>query len=237
MQYTIIAGDYILVNKLSYGARIFDVFSALSGKKVKVSRIYGLSNVKHNDVVVFNTPYPNNSSKIKMDMMSYYVKRCFGTPGDTISIKNVFYKTTSSVKTRKIITEIPKMPYSTTKKDTTIDWIIKTFGSCYIPKKGATIKLNKKHSILYKKIIEWELNKSLTLKNNGLWLDKQPLLTYTFTHNYYFMTGDNTFNSYDSRYWGFLPDDFIVGKALLIWKSKNLTTGKYRWNRFMKTIK
>lgn len=69
-------GDYVLVNKLIYGARIFNIFSALKEKRVKINRILAFSRIKRNDILVFNFPYPNKSSRIKMDMMKYYIKRC-----------------------------------------------------------------------------------------------------------------------------------------------------------------
>ncbi len=90
---------------------------------------------------------------------------------------------------------------------------------------------------MYKNAIEWELEKELTFRNDTLWQGNRVLLSYRFTHNYYFMAGDNTLNSCDSRYWGLLPDNFIVGKAVLIWKSKDLSIDTYRWNRFMKVLK
>ena len=64
----IIPGDYVLVNKLAYGARLFDLFDALEGKKVKIRRTPGYTHVKHNDVVVFHIPHPHGWDKIEMDM-------------------------------------------------------------------------------------------------------------------------------------------------------------------------
>ena len=82
----IIPGDYVLVNKLAYGARIFDLFDALEGKKVKIRRIPGYTHVKYNDVVVFHIPHPHGWDKIEMDMFKCYIKRCIGLPGDTLRI-------------------------------------------------------------------------------------------------------------------------------------------------------
>ncbi len=245
----IIQGDYVLVDKLSYGARIFNVFSALAGERVKVRRFPSFSNINYNDIIVFNFPYPNKSSKIKLDMMKYYIKRCIGISGDTIRIVKGYYEVNNFFKKLGYITsqndlnkkgnrilKAEKKFYSY-PEDSVLNWTIKNFGPLYIPKKGDNIKLDRKNSVLYKSPIEWELEKELTFRNDTLWQDNKPLLSYTFTHNYYFMAGDNTLNSYDSRYWGLLPDDFIVGKAILIWKSKDLSTDAYRWNRFMKVLR
>ncbi|ULB35961.1 S26 family signal peptidase [Proteiniphilum propionicum] len=77
----------------------------------------------------------------------------------------------------------------------------------------------------------------LPLENDTLRDKGEPLPAYTFSHNYYFMEGDKVDNSQDSRYWGLLPDDLIVGKASLVWKSMNPYSNTFRWNRFMKSIK
>ncbi len=249
MRHTIIKGDCVFVNKLIYGARIFDVFSALAGERVKVRRVPGFSHIKRNDIIVFNMPYPNRSSEIEMDMMKYYIKRCLGISGDTVRIINGSYKVYSSIESlcstttskelshrRNRILEIPK-GFHSSFRDTIFNYTLNNLGAFCIPQKGTTIQLEKKNYVLYKNAIEWELEKQLTFRNDTLWQGNKPLLNYTFTHNYYFTVGDNTLNSYDSRYWGLLPDDFIVGKAVFIWKSKDLSTGTYRWNRFMKFLK
>jgi signal peptidase I len=68
-------------------------------------------------------------------------------------------------------------------------------------------------------------------------LDDEPVNNYTFRQNYYFMAGDHIFDSNDSRYWGLLPEDHIVGNTAIIWQFKSVQTGKHQWNRFFKTIK
>ncbi|WP_242364727.1 signal peptidase I, partial [Bacteroides uniformis] len=84
MEPSLLAGDYILVDKCSKGARLFDVFAALERKEVKIHRMPGWREFKRNDVLVFNFPYPGSWDSIAFDVMSYYVKRCIAVPGDTL---------------------------------------------------------------------------------------------------------------------------------------------------------
>lgn len=249
MEPTIIPGDYILVNKLAYGARLFDLFDAVEGKKVKIKRVPGFTRIKNNDVVVFHPPYPHSRDKIEMDMYKYFIKRCIGISGDTLRIVNGTYTvhvdlerelgnyTGQQMLSHMTEEMLPGGVYHTFPWDSLLNWNIKNFGPIYIPKKGDQIILDRTNSLLYKNIIEWEKGYSLSLENDTLQDDGKPLLTYSFSHNYYFMGGDKVENSQDSRYWGLLPDDLIVGKAWLVWKSVNPYSGTFRKNRICNKIK
>ena len=103
--------------------------------------------------------------------------------------------------------------------------------------------MNEKNILLYEKYIQrYESNKDVEVKSGKLFIEGKPIDKYTFKQNYYFMMGDNRHNSEDSRYWGFVPSDHIVGKALLVWMSldseEKLTNifDKVRWNRLFKII-
>ena len=248
MEPTIIPGDYVLVNKLAYGARLFDLFDAVEGKKVNIRRAPGYTRVKNNDVVVFHIPHPNTWDKIEMNMSKYFIKRCIGVPGDTLRIINGFYVINADTGkrygnigaerqlSRTTKEQLPEGVFHTFPWDSTLNWNIKDFGPLYIPRKGDKIVLERTNSLLYKKIIEWEKGYPLTLSKDTLWDNATPLPSYIFSHNYYFMGGDKVENSQDSRYWGLLPDDLIVGKAAFIWKSKEPYSGKIRWKRILKKI-
>ncbi len=248
MEPAILPGDYVLVNKPAYGARLFDLFSAVEGKEVKVKRMPGYTRVKHNDVVVFHIPYPNKRDKIEMHMLKYYIKRCIGVPGDTLRIVNGIYTVNADTAKRlgnyageqslshKTKEELPAGVYTTFPRDSILNWNIKDFGPLYIPRKGDRITLDRTTALLYKKIIDWEKGYPLPLENDTLRDNGKPLQEYTFSHNYYFMGGDKVENSQDSRYWGLLPDDLIVGKAWLIWKSIDPHSGIFRRERILKKI-
>lgn len=108
-----------------------------------------------------------------------------------------------------------------------------------IPKKGWTVQLDSlTMPIYYRAIRTYEGNK-VEKVNNGWLINGKPATSYTFKMDYYWMMGDNRHNSIDSRYWGFLPEDHVVGKALFIWMSFD-TDGswfsKIRWSRIFKGI-
>ncbi len=120
-------------------------------------------------------------------------------------------------------------------------WNRDNFGPITIPKAGVTVSLNDSTVQLYKRIIEVYENNTLEVKNGKVFVNGNETDQYTFKMNYYWMMGDNRHNSADSRYWGFVPEDHIVGKVSFAWlsldKFKNWGEGKIRWNRMFRKIK
>jgi signal peptidase I len=101
-----------------------------------------------------------------------------------------------------------------------INWNIDNFGPLYIPKKGDKIAINDSTLGIYGQTIRlYEFHKNISFSNGKLYIDGNAISEYTFQQDYYFMMGDNRNNSYDSRYWGFVPENHILGKALMIWWS------------------
>ncbi len=117
------------------------------------------------------------------------------------------------------------------------NWTVDEFGPILIPKAGTTVKLTVDNLPLYRRIIEVFENHKLDVRGNQILIDGQPADSYTFKMDYYWMMGDNRHNSADSRYWGFVPEDHIVGVASFIMFSRNADTGKIRWNRLFKKVK
>lgn len=114
------------------------------------------------------------------------------------------------------------------------------FGPLVIPAEGMKIAINDKTLATYGSTIKlYEHNEDVKIENGKLLIDGKEVSEYTFKQNYYFMMGDNRHNSLDSRYWGFVPEDHIVGKAFFIWLSIDRNAdflNKIRWNRFFKLI-
>lgn len=106
----------------------------------------------------------------------------------------------------------------------------------YLPKVGDVLTIDSCNYNHYRYCIEYETGQPLKLKMGLVYLADTLLTEYHFKHDYYFMQGDNVNHSYDSRDWGLLPDDFILGVGQFIWFSKTLKTGQIRWNRMFKRL-
>lgn len=244
----LITGDNVLVAKPVLGARLFNVFASLRGEQTEIWRVPGFRMVKRNDVLVFNFPHPNNWSKIEMHILKYYIKRCIALPGDTLSISKGYYRV-SGVKEnlgnfdlqRRLsllpTSEIDPVVFSAFPYDSIMNWDIKDFGPLYIPKEGDKVVMNRINGIVYRKIIEWEQHGKIRIEGNKVFLNENLIQKYEFKKNYFFMAGDRILDSQDSRYWGLLPEEYIVGKAWIVWKSIDKYSGAFRWNRFLKEIK
>jgi len=113
-------------------------------------------------------------------------------------------------------------------------WTADNFGPLRIPKKGDQVPLNDSTIELYRRIIEGYEQQKLTTQNGQYFINGKAVNTYTIQENYYWMMGDNRHRSQDSRYWGFVPETHIVGRAALIWFSYSQSI---RWNRLFNLIK
>lgn len=117
-------------------------------------------------------------------------------------------------------------------------WTRDNYGPIYIPKKGAKLILNEYNLPMYERIIRTYEGNTLEVKNGKYYINGQETTTYQFKMDYYWMMGDNRHNSADSRYWGFVPEDHVVGRPVLVWlslnKDKGWFSGKIRFNRFFK---
>ena len=247
MSPTILSNDYILVNKSIMGARIFDIWEAAEEREVEIHRLPGLGKVKRNDVLVFHYPYPHKNDSLSMHLLKYYVKRCIALPGDTMGIKQGHYYVKGidgligNVDAQERIARLKKddargIVIETYPWDKYINWTIQDFGPLHVPARGQTVAMDSTAVKLYRKLIEWEQKKPMTRAGNKVYLGDSLIQEYRFRENYYFMGGDNMENSKDSRYWGLLPEPYIVGVATRIWKSVDKYTDEVRWDRVMKQI-
>ena len=119
-------------------------------------------------------------------------------------------------------------------------WSRKDYGPLWIPKRGATIKLSVDNWPAYERVIRNYEGNDTELKDGKIYINGIESSEYTFKMDYYYMLGDNRDNSADSRYWGFVPEDHIVGKPLFVWLSldqdKPLFNGGIRFNRLFRSV-
>ncbi len=213
MQPTLVPGDKIWVNKLLYGARIYTSFKFEDHAPLRCFRMPGLRKIRPGDAICFNYPLGYDRwTEIEFKINYVYCKRVVGTPGDTIGVKdgitwnNNFNGTIGVLENQMKIHDTPdsilwRTTFMATMPFTRPMWTMKNFGPLYIPEKGATIALDSIGRAIYGPVIEYE---------TGYW-PSDEMKNHTFQHDYYFAFGDNSLESQDSRYWGFIPDDFIIG--------------------------
>ncbi|RKR80190.1 signal peptidase I [Mucilaginibacter gracilis] len=323
MERSLLVGDFLFVSKVNYGARtpmtpvafpfahhtmpLLNTKAYWDGIKLPYYRLPGLSEVKKGDVVVFNYPVDADSPLYRpVDKRENYIKRCQGTPGDTVSVVDAqvyvnrkaapnppgaqtqYNLSSSSQLNQKIyddleVTYYPNDVLPTMTKDAfntlkgysqvaispviakrgtgdpsvfpnfrnftklyplngktpQYNWNVDNFGPIIIPKKGWTVKLDSLTMPLYGRAIEVYENNKVVIKGNDIFINGTKTDTYTFKMNYYWMMGDNRHDSEDSRFWGFVPEDHIVGKALFIWMSWDDNASfihKIRWSRLFRGI-
>ena len=120
------------------------------------------------------------------------------------------------------------------------DWTSDNYGPIWIPKKGASIRLNLDNIAIYERPIKVYEHNDLEVRDGKIFINGEQTDNYTFKMDYYWMMGDNRHNSADSRYWGFVPEDHIVGKPIFIWWSsdpdRGLFSGGIRWSRLFNIV-
>ncbi|MCE7066035.1 signal peptidase I [Dyadobacter sp. CY326] len=176
----------------------------------------------------FNDTIPAN------DQMGYLV---FTTVEIAAKLKGYdFVKNITLVKSPKDISEPMLYPNSPLFK-----WNRDNYGPILVPKEGATVQLTPENIATYGPVIKnYEGLEDVVLEEKGIKVAGKAITSYTFKQDYYFMMGDNRHNSADSRYWGFVPMDHIVGKAVFVWMSIDPNPSgflnKIRWNRLFRVI-
>lgn len=236
-----------LVNKWKMGARIFNIIDAAEGKPYEINRLPGYGKLERGDVIVFNYPYAKDdirTDSIVMNLGTYYCKRAVAVAYDTLEIRSCFYHVRGYPDSLGVVKEQKDLqtfmalqaaeepdakqwrgwmhchPY-----DSIFGWTIKDFGPLLIPGEGTVINLDRRNWLLYRRYIEWETGKKLEWQDSIAVIDGIPLKEYRFKENYCFAAGDHVIDSRDSRYFGLVPEKFIVGTAGILWKTKD----RKRW--------
>ena len=244
---TLQIGDRVWVNKLVAGARIYNDIDSANSSTLQSWRTRGMRNIERNDILIFN--YPINNDRISFKINYVYAKRCIALPGDSISAVDGYYKNNnyegvlSNKKAQEYLSKYPGSLLHESIRNTITPsrdkspWTIKTFGPIYVPRKGDVIKLNAENALFYSKILEFETGKKIRVDSIGeAYLDDEPASYHIFTNNYYFMAGDNVINSGDSRSWGFVPEDYIVGVIGFIPYAIDKNTNEIICDRILKFL-
>lgn len=213
MRPTLVPGDKVWVNKLLFGGRIYTSFKFENHAPLKCFRMPGIRKIHPGDVICFNYPLGYDEwTKIEFKINYVYCKRVLGTPGDTIGIKdgvnwnNNYQGTIGVLENQLAVRNTPdsvlwREKYMAAMPFTMPMWTMKNMGPLYVPAKGTSIELDSVGRAIYGPVIEYE---------TGVWPDSS-VTSHTFVNDYYFALGDNSLESNDSRYWGFIPADFIIG--------------------------
>jgi len=316
MEKSLLIGDFLFVSKVNYGPRVpmtpvafpfahhtmpvLGTKAYWDGLELKYRRLPGLSDIKRNDVVVFNYPMEADPPYSRpVDKRENYIKRCMAIAGDTLKIvdskvyvngqladqppysqisyfvqtdgtdlnpqtlldMNIEYhqlaanaytlmmtaEDAEQVKQWPIVKQVMPQILSADQYDPNVfphdpqhAWNQDNYGPIIIPKKGWTVTLDSTNYSIYERAISVYEGNTIEKNGNDILINGKKTNQYTFNMDYYWMMGDNRHNSLDSRFWGFVPEDHVVGKALFIWMSYN-TNGtflsKIRWDRIFDGIR
>ena len=177
--------------KPTLGARLFDLNATLRLEQTEIHRTPGFRKTKRGDVLVFNFPHPNGWDKIEMHILKYYIKRCIGLPGDTLSIRNGRFRINGTNEPlgnmdsqerigRTLPGEFPDGVYKAFPFDSVISWNIRNFGPLYVPKAGDKVEMNRENYLLYRKLIAWEQKAEINYNDSTVFLNGEPIREYRF---------------------------------------------------------
>ncbi len=218
MEPTLHSGQRVYVNKLLMGARIYRSYDFTS-TKLSSFRMPGFRKLSVGDIVIFNYPFACSKDTIGFKINYVYAKRCLGAPGDSVRIVDGFYSDEEGrcVGESEFQYRLHNTPDSSLMKIKGCyyamnGWTVKNFGPAYVPGKGDKVTVGETDFHWYKKLIKYETGSMPIIDNQGqVSLDGRILREYEFKGNWYFLGGDNVLDSRDSRYFGLVPEDYIVG--------------------------
>lgn len=250
MEPTLCSGDHVLVNKLLIGPRIYKNYD-FKDPKMSCFRLPGMRNLRPGDIAVINCPLGRNNGFIQFKINYVFAKRCIGCPGDTISIVNGFYRNgrlldkTIGVETLQMLLGEASDEYFNAQGINVnakpfapeYDWTIRNFGPLLIPGKGMSISITPQSVRLYERIIQFETGESPIVDGEKVLLNGKEIESYTFKKDYCFFGGDNVLNSQDSRYFGFVPYEYVIGVATRVLFSYNPSSRQIKWDRVWKKLK
>lgn len=248
MEKTLLVGDFLLVNKFIYGASTPKRIPFTS-KELPHLTLPALREPERKDVVVFE--YPGDRDQVRPTERLNFIKRLVGLPGDTIRIVNkvVFVNGHEFFRPPGIqyVNSNTKPPDESEYRifPRGASWNEDNYGPVVVPRKGERVHLDYKNIELFRAIINRELDsEAVRVEGRQIYILDRPADSYTVKKNYYFFMGDNRDDSADSRFWGFVPRDRIIGKAFMVyWSWDPLKTNildiiaSIKWNRVARLIR
>lgn len=248
MRNALIEGDFVLVKKSSYQIRTPDKFP-FTPFKIPSFRIFKRQKPERNDVIVFKM----NEFLVDTSLTEYdLVKRIIALPGETVQLKDrsVFIND-EEINNPSTVTFNLNSPFFYNKAEQKFypfndkTWKINFYGPVKVPQRGDTIQINPKNISIWQPIINYESGgKFINVEGTVITYKGRPITEYIIQKDYYFVLGDNRFESVDSRFFGFVPEDEIIGKVWMIYWSinPNIETGFWdffnalRFDRITKSI-
>ena len=225
MENALLPGDCVLINKLVYGPRTPEKLP-FSEAKFPELRIPGLRKIARGDVIVFS--FPGEADGSAPDEPVYFVKRCVALGGDKIEIRDG---------TCYVNEEALREPVSGNAGQGATAG---RFPPAIVPARGDSVTLTSANFSLWENLIRREGHDIRCGERSGVTIDGIPANKYGFEKNYLFVLGDNRDRSYDSRAWGFLPEENVIGEAMMVyWSSPGDgpgsggtdAPGSVRWDR------
>jgi signal peptidase I len=223
MENEVMTGDLLFVNKFIYGGTSPRNIP-FTNVRLPWFRIPGFRDVQRGDVIVF--VFPGNRDEVVPEDFTFYLKRCVAMPGDTLQvIKRVLYVNGQPAPLPKNIHfSFPRMGNPGSVDDRLfphgVQWNEENYGPVVIPKKGMTVQIDPRTIQAWDTFIRRE-GHTVAVDGNRIEIDGKQATEYTVQRDYLFGMGDHRDNSLDSRYWGFIPKDNLVGTPVLVYWSWN----------------
>lgn len=221
MENEIMTGDFLLVNKFVFGGTTPRTIP-FTDIRIPHFKLPSFWNIERGDVIVF--AFPGMRDEIEPPVFAYYLKRAVALAGDTVEIKNrvLFVNNTPAPLPRNIKFNSGNIKPAGQPDErifpVNASYNEDNYGPIRVPKKGDIIELNPSEYYKWKIFIERE-GHQLYMRNGNILLDGKPVVSYIVEKDYVFGLGDNRDNSLDSRFWGFIPVDEIVGTPLIVYWS------------------
>ncbi|MBP8976787.1 MAG: signal peptidase I [Bacteroidetes bacterium] len=248
MENEVLTGEMLFVNKFIYGGTSPRNIP-FTNVRLQYFRLPAVRDVRRGDVIVF--VFPGNRDEVEPAEFTFYLKRCIGLPGDTIVIRNraVYVNSTFVPFPRNVRFDRPWAIPPTYAEENIFPknsgWNSDNYGPIVVPKKGMTIQLTPENYDGWEVFIRRE-GHQVRRVDQDVYVDDKRVTSYTVERDYLFGMGDHRDNSLDSRYWGFIPKENLVGTPMIVYWSWNTDIPLYdifgrlatvRWGRIGALIK